>query len=341
MRGAVRWGILAAAAIWAAPGPAIADDTDTREAKERFEEGLARARAGDWEGARRSFQQSMAVVQSQAALFNLALAEEKCARPVEALTHFKEYQHKYPLEQQERVQAQRHIGELSAKVGHIDVEAPSGTVLTLDGSFNAGTAPLTEPLDVAPGHHTLAAKLSAGTQALEVDAVAGQVAHVAFPAGGVVAQPAAPANDGAAAEGTPRGVAPTSGPAAAEQPAAGGRRGGARVVAVAAIGGTALVAGALGLYFGAQSNSDGDTVASLQKRPDCKSGCAALQSAVDSANSEHMAADGLLVGAGVLAATAVGVWVFWPRAPGASASAVRVVPVAGPAGAGVTAVGAF
>jgi hypothetical protein len=32
---------------------------------------------------------------------------------------------------------------------------------------------------------------------------------------------------------------------------------------------------------------------------------------------------------------------LWPRSPSASTSALRVVPVAGPTGAGVTAVGAF
>jgi hypothetical protein len=334
--------MLAAAAIWAAPGPAIADERDTREAKERFEEGLARARTGDWEGARRSFQQSMAVVHSQAALFNLALAEEKCARPVEALTHFKEYEHRYSPEGDERVQAQRHIGELSAKVGHIEVQAPSGTVLTLDGSQSAGTAPLTEPLDVAPGHHTIVAKLAAGTQSLEVDAIAGQVRHLAFPLGGA-AQPAPPVTTPGEDPlgGAPQGATPAPAPATAEQLPASGERNGARFVAVAAIGGAALVAGGLGLYFGAQSNSDGDRVSSLQKSPTCKSGCADLQSAVDSANSEHVISDGLFIGAGVLAAVAVGTLALWPRTPSASTSALRVVPVAGPTGAGVTAVGAF
>jgi hypothetical protein len=345
MRRAVRSSLLAAvvaaAATLAAAPAAAADERDTREAKERFEEGLARAKIGDWEGARRSFQQSIAVVPSQTALFNLALAEEKCARPVDATVHFKEYTRKFTLTDDERAQAQRHITELAAKIGHIEVQAPSGTALTLDGSLNAGIAPLSEPLDVAPGHHTIEAMLSQGAKSLGVDAVAGQVAHLAFSADGT--SPAAAQGPPAAGEpaSAPTPPAAQDSPAAASEQAATARSSTARIVTVAALGGTAIIAGALGLYFGAQSNSDSDSVKTLQADPNCKAGCAPLQSAIDSANSEHTTADGLFVTSAVLAAAAVGVWILWPKPPAAAAS-VRVVPLVWAGGAaGASAIATF
>jgi hypothetical protein len=328
------------AATVAASTAAAADDRDTREAKERFEEGLARAKIGDWEGARRSFQQSIAVVPSQTALFNLALAEEKCARPLDATVHFKEYTHRFTLTDDERAQATRHITELAAKIGHIEVQAPSGTALTLDGSQSAGIAPLTEPLDVTPGHHTIEAMLSQGAKSLGVDAAAGQVARLSFSAdsaGQTAAQGPPVAGEAAAAPTT----AGASVPAAAPERPTTAHSSTARIVTVAALGGTAIIAGALGLYFGAQSNSDSDNVKTLQADANCRAGCPALQSAIDSANNEHTTADGLFVTSAVLAAAAVGVWILWPR-PAAQTASVRVIPVVGAGGtAGAAAVATF
>lgn len=181
---AVRWRVLATLVTGAmlASAPALADDTGTREAKRRFEEGIARTQSGDWEAARLSFRQSLAAAPSQNALFNLALTEEKCARPLEALSHFKQYMDWRSLNQSERAQAQRHIADSSAKAGHIDVQAPVGSVLSLDGAKDVGTTPLAEPLDVAPGHHVVVAKVGSETKTLEVDAVAGQVTRVTFSA---------------------------------------------------------------------------------------------------------------------------------------------------------------
>lgn len=85
------WGTTAAlsAALVAASASARAGDISTREAEARFQEGLARVKSHDFEAARVSFAQAYAVLHRPQILWNLALAEEKTARVVEALQHFR------------------------------------------------------------------------------------------------------------------------------------------------------------------------------------------------------------------------------------------------------------
>ncbi len=91
MRPAFICGALAAALALSLPRTARADDSVLeREAQARFEEGVARVKAGNIEGARVSFAQAYTVLHKPTILWNLALAEEKTGHLVEALGHFKE-----------------------------------------------------------------------------------------------------------------------------------------------------------------------------------------------------------------------------------------------------------
>ena len=177
-----RWGLLTAALLLGASASARADDDRAnREAEARFKEGLARVKSKDYEAARLSFEQAYAVLHRPLILWNLALAEEKTAHPLDALAHFRQVAREAAGDA-DRAGAQKHVDALLGQLGHIDVQAPPGTGVTLDGGDVVGTAPL-DPLDVMPGHHVVAAKMAAGsTRTSEVDAVAGQVAHVAFAA---------------------------------------------------------------------------------------------------------------------------------------------------------------
>jgi hypothetical protein len=344
MRGIVRSGMLAA--VIASSAGAIAGDEakDAREAKERFGEGIVRAKAGDWEGARRSFQQSIAVMPSQTAAFNLALADEKCARPLEALAAFKDYTHRYTLAPNERAQATRHIADLMMKTGHLEVQAPTGALLTLDGSQNAGVAPLEEPLDVVPGPHVVQAKLAHGSKSQSVEAVAGQVVRVSFPPE-VEESVAAPTLETRTSGGATSTMPAVASPARGESPAPSTGVSAARVVTVAALGGSAIVAGLLGVYFGHQSNKDADRVPALRAaNPNCTAtsdGCQQLQDALSSAHSEHLTSDGLFVAGAALAVVAIGTWILWPSPAQPSAARLRIVPVAGSSAFGALAVGAF
>jgi hypothetical protein len=345
MRGIGRWAVLATIVALSTNAHA-GDDKDAREAKERFVEGIARARAGDWEGARRSFQQSVAVMPTQTAVFNLALAEEKCARPLEALTHFKDYVHRYTLSDDERAQARRHIGDLTDKTGHIEIQAPSGVILIVDGTTNGGTTPLLEPIDVLPGHHVIEAKLPRGPKSLTADVGAGQVVRIAFAADGeekpllatgVATSAVATASTAPDAVQSPPETPP-------ESSDTGSNVSSGRVIVVAALGGTAVAAALLGLYFGQQSNTDANKLPALRvSNPTCpgSDGCQQLQDDASSAHSEHVTSDGLFVVSAVLAAASTAAWVFWPQRSGANAAPVRIVPSIGTAAVGAVAIGAF
>ncbi len=160
-------------------GAARADDKAVREAQARFEEGLKRVKAGDFEAARMSFVQAYVVLRKPDILWNLALSEEKSARPLDALAHFKEFAKQAPTDA-DHARAQKHLDVLMAQTGHIEVQAPAGTPIVLDGATGVGTAPLADTLDVAPGHHVIEGKLANGTKAQTVDAVAGEITRVNF-----------------------------------------------------------------------------------------------------------------------------------------------------------------
>ena len=346
MRGVRRWAVLVAVVVFSTN--ARADDKDTREAKERFVEGIVRARAGDWEGARRSFQQSVAVMPTQTAVFNLALAEEKCARPVEALAHFKDYIRRYTLTDDERAQARRHIGDLAEKTGHIEIQAPNGVTLILDSTTNGGTTPLQEPIDVAPGHHVIEAKLLRGPKSLTVDVGAGQVVHLAFTADGEEKAPSALVATASPAGITSSSTLQSTDPLVPQTPPepsdTGSNVSSGRVIVVATLGGTAVAAALLGLYFGEQSNTDANKLPALQKTSSSCPGsdaCQRLQDAASSAHGEHVTADGLFVASAVLAVAGVATWVLWPQLSGPNAARLRIVPSIGTAGVGAVALGTF
>src|SRR5260370_20199727 len=111
---------------------------------------------------------------------NLALCEERTGRATEALIHFKQVTRDALATDADREDAQTHAAGLAGLVGHIEVKAPVGVVLMVDGGSAAGTTPLSEPLDVTPGHHVIEAKLAQGTQAVVVDLSPGQVTRIRF-----------------------------------------------------------------------------------------------------------------------------------------------------------------
>src|ERR1700683_279511 len=131
MRRAVGMGWLAVAlAVTTCAAPAWADDKATRDAQARFVEGLDRVKAGDFEAARRSFAQAYAVLHKPDILWNLALSEQKSGHVLEALAHFRELQRDF-AQGPDRVDAAKHLSELVAATGHVEVVAAPGGQVTL------------------------------------------------------------------------------------------------------------------------------------------------------------------------------------------------------------------
>jgi hypothetical protein len=358
MRTFATWIVLSAAMALMASPAAAAEDPSVHDAQARFEEGLERVKAGDYEAARISFAQAYALLKRPAILWNLALAEEKTGRVVDALDHFKQVAHDPSATTGDREDAQRHASGLAAKTGHVDVQAPPGASLRVDGDPVEAVTPLEEPLDVMPGHHVVEARWAEGSKSAPLDVAAGQTVHVSFgardvagPAGSVPpseaagapvgrAAPAGAALPGAGAENEPAAVAHP-------QPSV------ARVVTTASIGGAAVVAVVVGVVLGLDSRSQANEAAGDRTQiargtalgnsacyvAPVQGACPGLSDAVRAQNRDAEASDVLYVTGGVLAVGAVAAWFLWPRSR--TETGVWVSPAAGASGLGVQAGGRF
>jgi hypothetical protein len=313
-----------------------------REAQSRFEEGLARVKATNFEGARMSFTQAYAVLRKPAILWNLALSEERTGHPLDALAHFKSFAG-VAATSDDRVAVDRHIADLRAQLGHLDVSAAMGAQIFVDGS-PTGVAPWSEPLDLAPGHHHVQARTPQDLQEGDVDVGAGLTVKLAL-------TPPAPA--------APTGARPSS--AAPSIPAAGdgpndreraaparGEPSLARVLTVVGVGTLAALSVAVGAYFALQSQAERNTAdrfRGLYPSDYCfgmsaTSVCTQWNGAVTAQNRDATFSNGLYIGAGVLAAGALATWLFWPPSSRA-AQAWRVAPSIGVEGAGFAAARTF
>jgi hypothetical protein len=342
-----RWGLLTAALLLGASAPARADDDRAnREAEARFKEGLARVKSKDYEAARLSFEQAYAVLHRPLILWNLALAEEKTARPLDALAHFRQVAREAAGDA-DRAGAQKHVDALLGQLGHIEVQAPPGTGVTVDGGDVVGTAPL-DPLDVMPGHHVVGAKMAAGsTRTSDVDAVAGQVAHVAFAADPPPAVAAAPAGSApvtpAPAAATQPEPLPSTAPDESSKPFWT-----ARTVTATALAGAAVVVAGFGAGFGIASQNNKSTVAGYQSEHPSTTYCSATpapgdcvpwNNALNAQNRDADLSNALYFTAGAFALGAIVSWFFWPK--GGHVKTTWVLPEVGPDRAGVEAGGRF
>ena len=334
----LRWGI-AAAAVLATAAPARADDAAAREAQARFEEGLARVRSSDLEGALLSFRQANAVIHKPAVVWNLALTEEKTKRPVDALAHFREYLRLATPTDPDRPRAQKHIDALAAATGHIEVAAPAGAAVSVDGTVAPGATPFADPIDVTPGHHDVEARLGTMVKTLGVEAVAGQTTRADF--AGLDAKPTpgatAPQSTGEAPVAPPEApvAPPDQGATTYVSPTA-------RLVTVIALGSGALAAGGTALAFGIASSNEAGTAAALRSTvPTCEgvtsAQCQQLASDTSAQHTDHVISTAMWAIGGTLAVASVGAFFLWPR----EKAAVTVVPAVGPGTAGVVVGGGF
>lgn len=348
MRAAFRWGLLTAVLAPSLPLVARAEDSVLeREAQARFEEGVARVKAGNIEGARMSFAQAYAVVHKPTILWNLALAEEKSGYALEALAHFKELARVAQGGTDDRGNAEKHIGALMAQTGHLDVLAPVGTPLFVDGAAVA-TAPFTDALDVAPGRHHLQVQLTRGSREADVEVGPGQLLHVSLMPPAEVA-PSPSAGEGNAVPrtvGTPKENAEGTSSSATKT---------VTVVLVAAAAAASMAAAA---YFVIQAQSDQSTAQGFRQQYgkfQCfqvtSPLCTQWNDAVQAQRRDATLSDVFWVAAGAFAVGAAAAWLFWPddarggtsaAGPGHSRLAtLRLTPTLGPAGAGFLVTGHF
>jgi hypothetical protein len=327
-----------ALALWGSSALAQSEEAKA-QAQRRYEEGLALHNRDQEEEAYTRFAQAFAVLQSPPILFNLARTEQLTGRLVEAARHFKEY-----LEHPDhpritpglREKARGFLAEIEAMLGHITVEAPTGTTITLDG-----VAAATGTLDVQPGTHAIVGQLGPVSRTLTVSCTSGQTvkAQLVFE----TPRPSSPALPNPSDSIAPNPLTSSVPAETAAPPASSAGVSAAGTGVRWGLTGAAAVTLGLGIGF---------DVASHSEKSDALSYAASHPGACTNMTSPSCAAFGQMLGNGsttlsyvffsVGIASALGAaiaWVWWPKEKHGETG--WVLPAIGPDGGGLYAGGSF
>jgi hypothetical protein len=303
------------------------------EARARFNEGVALADAGDHEAARLKFSQAWALFKSPIVLYNLALAEQLSGHPVEAMEHYRLFgkMRDPKITEVQRQRAAESIVDLSKKVAQIEIEAPPGARVSVDGKpVEVGE----DPIPVTPGKHVVEAIVDGKIRGVIIECGAGNMMRAKL-----LDEPPPPPSL-------------TPAPATSDRPkdASPGFWTTGRIVG-AGIAGVGVVAVGLGLAFHLGAASSADEVASIRAQfpaesrdTHCSSTpsdprCGQLRSAVDDQRSQEDLRSGFLVAGG--AALVGGAVLFFVSSPRESRRGMAVLPTGSNRGAGVALAGRF
>lgn len=337
---------------------ASAQDTATAEARARFDEGIKLAEAGDHEAARLKFNQAWALVKSPAILYNLARAEQLSGHPVEALEHWRQFAKVPPdpkVTDAQRQRAAENINELSKKVGQIEVEAPPGARISVDG--HAIESGRTDPIAVAPGRHTVEAIADGKVKSVTVECSAGAITKAKLTESSTAAAAPAPPPAPPSAKPPADNDAPDTAAAPADTSAAVSRGSNfwttGRTVGAAVFGGGVAVL-AVGLAFHFVAVSSADEAARLREglpppresacnSPGNEITCAQLDAQVKDQLVQEDLRTGLFIGGGALVVGGAALFLLSsPSKEGdTTRGSARIVPIATGRETGVGLVGRF
>jgi hypothetical protein len=144
----------------------------------RFHEGMAFVQAGQYEQARLSFQQAYAISKDPTTLWNLALAEMKTNRPVDAIRHFRAFKRDPKANTTDLPTCDTLIHRLEAQTCRVNVTTTAGAEIKVDGERWADNAPTPGPIDVGDGVHTITVSLGEKSQSKDVTAQKGQEINI-------------------------------------------------------------------------------------------------------------------------------------------------------------------
>jgi len=338
--------------VWA---QAPADDATTASARARFKEGVDFYDKGDFEQARASFVQAYALKNHPAVLLNLAWSCVKSGHALEAEKYFKKFLAEgKDITDKQRADANDGLTQARSKLGRIEIAAAAGTEVTIDGE-KVGTAPLSDPVAVEAGAHTVKFKgTDGGTDTQSVTVLGGEKATAKFGKGGAAAA-ATPTTATPATEPTPEETKPapeeTKPPETAHPPPGAESHGGsplsppatlwpAIVLGVAAVGGFVGAGVMVGFKGQAQNQANstatqivghggGGGTCSAPIASNFQQACAAYTTDNNQVNQDATAGN-LLVGVGVVAT--VGFIAYWLLADkgGSGNTAVVMHPVLTP-----------
>ena len=323
-----------------------ASDVEMEEAKALLRDGERAFKAGEYEKARVKFSAAYGVIPSVDILWNIATSEFKAGRAVESLKHFRQYIHDPKARPERKKEAEvDYVPAALKQAGHVDVVAPDGASVTVDGA-TTGTTPLTDGIDLQPGAHKIAARLGDKTDVQDVSAAPGQAITVKFLGSGggpVVAvepgtEPAVPAGGIGGSHVDPP-----------PEPDRGSHWGTGTIITVAGLGVGALVSGGVSILMFSDASSKDDEAAKI--RASNPAGCAAdattlvcrqLQTKLDDRDSSNTAGGIFVGGAVAFAAGAIAAAIFYPNTRDARVGATRatstgwLLPFATPTSGGVS-----
>jgi hypothetical protein len=172
------------------------DPTTTAAARERFKEGVSYFDKKDYEKARAAFLQAYALKKHPAVLLNLAQSEVRSGHERDAAKHFTQYlREATDASATERDAAQAGLTTARTAVVELAVTVDeSGAEILVDGT-SEGISPLSDPVYLDPGSHSVEAKKGDRTTTQNISGKAGErkEARLTFAAPTPVAATAAPA----------------------------------------------------------------------------------------------------------------------------------------------------
>jgi hypothetical protein len=279
----------------------------------------------NYEGARAAFARAYEIDPKASTLFNLALSELNADHPVEAAAHLRAYltHAEEPPATLESVRS-KWLPRAEARTARLDVFAPAGAQLAVDGAAAQGTktttgstgAPMIS-IAVAAGEHEVSARQGTLSETQHVTARGGELVELHFQR--VAAAPAPSVAIGWTGSGETHERAESGAPRA-------------KWITVVALGSAAVVAAGFGVGFGIAAANKASDAQNLQNSPgsDWSSSrcyragasplCAQLASDVDSNRLNWSISAGSYIGAGVLGAASLATWMLWKPKSGAIAA---------------------
>jgi hypothetical protein len=315
--------------------PASAQSANLAEAKKRMTEAKALYGKGDFEQSRLKYVEACSIARTDNCIRSLAVAELAAGRPADAYVHFQEVARSTGAAKLSPAAARdlnELIQEAYAKCGHVEVSAPSGTLLSIDDQPAAGVP--ADVVAVAPGSHTFEAQRGDRHKRVVLEATVGKVVRVAFTEEDLAAPGAVPST------GVPvTAVTTTTGRAAPTVDREGETRtwppAGAWV-----FGGAALVGAGVGIGFAVAANSQNNTVANAGTAcaNPSSSACQPIKDAQSARDRDHdIAYAGFIAGGASLVAAVIWTAVTH-RSPSTSA---WISPEIAPGRAGLRAITTF
>lgn len=311
-----------------------ASPVEIDEAKALLREGERAFKAGEYDKARVKFSAAYGVIPSVDILWNVATSEFKAGRVVESLKHFRQYVRDPNARPERKKEAESdYIPAALKQAGHVEVVAPEGAVIVVDGGATSGNTPLVDGIDLAPGVHKIAARLGDKTDAQDVSAAPGQSITVKFfgaGAGGGLATGRGASNATGSAGASGSGASPDAAASSGQnalgphvdppaEPEHGTHWGAAKIVTVAGLGVAALASGggAIAMFSNASSKDDEAGRIRAANPAGCANPttpqCRQLQSTLDDRDSAKTLGGVFVGGAIVLGAGAIVAAIFFPN----------------------------